>query len=86
MTFDSKSVEVICVTLPNDHCDQVQWEYINVCGYNDQFYKMTTYYIQRTYNVLQLVPIKTLQSLHAKLRTINESFETNFDCTKITRD
>ena len=35
---------------------------------------------------IQLVPIKTLQSLHAKFRATNESFEANFDCTIITRD
>ena len=35
---------------------------------------------------VQLVPIKTLQSLNAKFRVINKSFETNLDCTKITRD
>ena len=40
----------------------------------------------RKYEVIQLVPIKTLQSLHAKFRTINETFETNLDCTIITRD
>ena len=33
---------------------------------------------------LQLVPIKTLQSLHAKLRIITNSFETNLDCTRST--
>ena len=32
MTFDPMSVEVTCVTLPKDHCVQVSWEYINVCG------------------------------------------------------
>ena len=32
---------------------------------------------------LQLVSIKTLQSLHAKFRIINESFETSLDCTII---
>ena len=32
-----------CVTLPKDHCVQVLWEYINVCGYSDQFCKITTY-------------------------------------------
>ena len=37
MTFDLTSVEVTCVTLPKDHCVQVPWEYINVCGYSDQF-------------------------------------------------
>ena len=36
--------------------------------------------------LLQLVPIKTLQSLPGKLRGINESFETNLDSTMITRD
>ena len=30
MTFDPKSVEVACVTLPKDHCVQVPWKYINV--------------------------------------------------------
>ena len=29
---------------------------------------------------IELVPIKTLQSLHAKFSTINESCETNLDC------
>ena len=28
MTFDPKSVEVTCVTLPKDHCVQVPWKYI----------------------------------------------------------
>ena len=37
-------------------------------------------------SAIQLVPIKTLQSLHAKFGAINESFETNLDCTIITRD
>ena len=41
MTFDPTSVEVTCVTLPNNHCVQVPWEYINVCGYSDQFCKIT---------------------------------------------
>ena len=35
---------------------------------------------------IQLVPIKTLQSLHAKFKVINESFETNLDCTMTTKD
>ena len=42
MTFDPTSVEVTCVTLPKDHCVQVPWEYINVCGYSDQFCKLPT--------------------------------------------
>ena len=45
MTFDPTSVEVTCVTLHKDHCVQVPWEYINVCGYSDQFCKNTTYYV-----------------------------------------
>ena len=49
MTFDLMSVEVTCVTLPKDHCVQVPWECINVCGYNDQYCKIphTTYITTR---------------------------------------
>ena len=36
------SVEVTCVTLPKDYCVQVPWEYVNVCGYSDQFCKLPT--------------------------------------------
>ena len=32
MTFDPKSVEVTCVTLPEDHWVQVSRKYIKVCG------------------------------------------------------
>ena len=39
MTFDPTSVEVTCVTLPKDHCVQVPWKYIKVCGYSDPFGK-----------------------------------------------
>ena len=39
MTFDPKSVDVTGVTLPNDHCVQVPWKYIKVCGYSDPFFK-----------------------------------------------
>ena len=39
MTFDPTSVEVTCVTLPKDHCVQVPWTYIKVCGYSDRFCK-----------------------------------------------
>ena len=35
MTFDLKSVEDTCVTLPKDHCVQVPGKYIKVCGYSD---------------------------------------------------
>ena len=35
--------------LPKDHCVQVPWEYVNVCGYSDQFCKLThTYYVLHT--------------------------------------
>ena len=30
---------VLCVTLPKDHCVQVPWKYIKVCGYSDLFCK-----------------------------------------------
>ena len=39
MAFDPTSVEVLCVTLPKDHCVQVPWKYIKVCGYSDLFCK-----------------------------------------------
>ena len=42
MTFDPKSVRVTCVTLPKDHCVQVPWKYIKVCGYSDPFSKTWT--------------------------------------------
>ena len=37
--LDPTSVEVICVTLPKDHCVKVSWEYINVCGYSDNIFQ-----------------------------------------------
>ena len=39
MTFNPTSFEVLCVTLPKDHCVQVPWKYIKVCGYSDLFCK-----------------------------------------------
>ena len=39
MTFDPKSVEVTCVTLPKGHCVQVPQKYIKVCGYSDPFFQ-----------------------------------------------
>ena len=39
------------VWLPKDHCAQVPWEYINVCGYSDQFCKIPhTTYIQNEWS------------------------------------
>ena len=32
-------VQVTCVTLPKDHCIQVPWKYVKVCGYSDPFFK-----------------------------------------------
>ena len=43
MTFDPTSVEVLCVTLPKDHCVKVPWKYIKVCGYSDLFCKTWTW-------------------------------------------
>ena len=54
MTFDPKSVEVTCVMLPKDPCVQVPWEYINVCGYSDQFCKIAhtyTYILHTSYTL-----------------------------------
>ena len=42
MTFDPTSVKATCVTLPKDHCIQVAWKYIKVCGYSDYFSKPLT--------------------------------------------
>ena len=39
MTFDPKFFEVTCVTLVKDHCNQVPWKFIKVCGYRDPFLK-----------------------------------------------
>ena len=62
MTFDPISVEVTCVTVPKDHCVQVPWEYINVCGYSDQFCKLPhtyihihTCYVHTTYRMSDLI-------------------------------
>ena len=40
MTFDPTSVEVTRVTLAKDHCIQVPWKYIKVCGYSVYFLKI----------------------------------------------
>ena len=42
MTFDPTSVEFLCVMLPKDHCVQIPWKYIKVCGYSDLFCKKKT--------------------------------------------
>ena len=41
MTFGPTSVEVLRVTLPEDHYVQVPWKYIKVCGYSDISLKKT---------------------------------------------
>ena len=83
MTFDSMSVEVTCVTLPKDHCVQVPWKYINVCGYSDQFCKIPhtytyihthTYYIQNEWShslLLNSVQVRQLlNSVQARQKSI----------------
>ena len=48
------------MTVPKDHCVQVPWEYVNVCGYSDEFCKLPhtyihilrTYYVHTTYYIL----------------------------------
>ena len=59
MTFDPMSVEVTCVTLPKDHCVQVPWQYINVCGYSDQFCKIPHTYILHTTYILYTYYVHT---------------------------
>ena len=78
MTFDPMSVEVTCVTLPKDHRVQVPWQYINVCGYSDQFCKIphtytyihTAYYILRTEWVIT-ESLTELSSGETKINTIS---------------
>ena len=70
------SIQVTCVTLSKDHYVQVPWEYINVCGYSDQFCKLphtfyalhnyvlhtSTYYIQNEWSLsLFLNSVQTRQ-------------------------
>ena len=35
----SQVFEVTCETLPKDHCNQVPWKFIKVCGYSEPFLK-----------------------------------------------
>ena len=77
MTFDPMSVEVTCVTLPKGHCVQVPWEYINVCGYSDQFCKLPhTYTYIHTTNILRTYYVQNewshsllLNSVQARQKT-----------------
>ena len=59
MTFDPMSVEVTCVTLPKDHCVQVPWQYINVCGYSDQFCKIPHTYIHTHTTYIHILHVYT---------------------------
>ena len=55
MTFGPITVEVWCVSLLKDHCVQAPWEYINVCGYSDQFCELPhTYYIHTVHNTYRM--------------------------------
>ena len=67
------SVEVTCVTLPKDHCVHVPWEYINVCGYSDQFCKWPHEYYIRLPQMVAQVPHVALQSL-LKTKKIKGNF------------
>ena len=84
MTFDPTSDEVLCVTLPKDHCVQVPWEYIKVCGYSDHYCKNLdqrsltprwplTPHLLRSYGgtTLNQLPI----GLHVKILNFNGRFE-----------
>ena len=66
MTFDPKSVGATCVTLRKDHCVQVPWEYINICGYSDLLHdpEFNQHYYYNFSNVLYtwLCVEKILQS------------------------
>ena len=49
-SYTTCTVEGTCMTLPKNHYVQVPWQYINVCGYSDQFCKIPhAYYIHFTY-------------------------------------
>ena len=84
MTFDPMSVEVTCVTLPKDHCVQVPWQYINVCGYSDEFcklphtytyihtrtYLLHTYYVQNEWSHSFLLNSVQARQKHQNLKTV----------------
>ena len=76
MTFDPTSVEVTCVTLPKDHCVQVPWKYINVCGYSDQFCKIPHTYIHTTY-ILRTEWVITV-SFWTKFRRDNYKYHSSY--------
>ena len=93
MTFDPTSVEVTCVTLPNDHCVQVPLEYIKECVYNDQFCKIphTTYihtYIHTISRCMDIWILYTIQWLMCKCKLIltmpNENSRKTVDNAKKT--
>ena len=53
--------DVTCVTLPKDHCVQVPWEYINVCGYSDQFCKLPHTYTPGGHSLSEVTGMCLLQ-------------------------
>ena len=74
----------LCVTLSKDHCVQVSWEYIKVCGYSDHYCKNLdqtsltprwplTPHLLRSYGgtTLNQLPI----GLHVKILNFNGRFE-----------
>ena len=59
MTFEPTSVEVTCVSLPKDHCVQIPWGYISVCGYSNQFCKSLQNFANQDYHILHKYYIHT---------------------------
>ena len=84
MTFDPTSVGVTCVTLPKDDCVQVPWEYINVCGYNDQFCKLPQFRRDKTTPCfLKAIAEWTIQICHRRSCGTKQPYVIDWDNAKI---
>ena len=72
--LDPTSTKVTCVTLPKNHCVQVSWGYINVCGWSDQFCKIdhkhtyTHTYYMHTYTPTYRMSDHTVSFLTTKFK------------------
>ena len=87
MTFDPMTVEVTCVTLPKDHCVQVPWQYINVCGYSDQFCKIPHTYIHtHTTYILHTYYVQNEWSHSLLLNSVQARQKLKWCCHRIVRD
>ena len=76
MTFDPTSGEVLCVTLPKDHCVQVPWEYIKVCGYSDHYCKNLDLWPHICWGLMGGTTLNQLPiGLHVKILNFNGRFE-----------